>query len=147
MKKFIKIFACLIIILSLSACGENKKETKSTNNKSEKKEEILNLYGTWKQTNSESNEDYQQAEIKEDGTMTIYWISEDSKSLYWAGSFEAPTTSSKTYSWTSNNDKEQTDSSLLASSDDTKDFKYENGTLSYEASAMGTTKTIKLKKE
>ena len=36
---------------------------------------------------------------------------------------------------------------MLASSDATKAFKYENGVLSYEASAMGTTTTVKMERE
>lgn len=31
--------------------------------------------------------------------------------------------------------------------DDTKDFKYDNGVLSYEASALGSTTTIKLERK
>ena len=37
--------------------------------------------------------------------------------------------------------------SLLASQNDTKDFKYENGGITYKASAMGTTTTVHLKKQ
>jgi len=45
------------------------------------------------------------------------------------------------------NDHSKTEGALLASSDDTKTITYQNGVLSYEASAMGTTTTIKLKKQ
>ena len=36
---------------------------------------------------------------------------------------------------------------MLASSDDTKEFTYKDGVISYEASAMGSTKTVKLEKK
>ena len=72
---------------------------------------------------------------------------DDTKSLYWAGSFDTPTTAGKTYSWTSKNDKTQTENAMLASGDDTKVFKYDNGVLSYEASALGSTTTIKLERK
>lgn len=36
---------------------------------------------------------------------------------------------------------------LLASGDDTKDFTFKDGVISYEASAMGTTTTVKLEKQ
>jgi hypothetical protein len=36
---------------------------------------------------------------------------------------------------------------MLASSDATKDFTFQDDTISYSASALGTTTTIKLKKQ
>lgn len=36
---------------------------------------------------------------------------------------------------------------LLASTDDSKDFSYSNGKISYQVSAMGTTTTLELTKE
>jgi hypothetical protein len=35
---------------------------------------------------------------------------------------------------------------MLASQDDTKDFTFQDDTISYTASALGTTTTVKLKK-
>ena len=145
MKKILMTLGCLFIAITLTACGEKATESQET----QESNEPLNLYGTWTQTNSNSATSYQEAIISEDGTITINWIDEedDSKALYWAGSFEAPTTSDDTYSWTSTNDKEQTETALLASGDDTKDFKYENGVISYEASALGSTMTIELERK
>lgn len=103
------------------------------------------LNGEWKQTNgSETN--YQSATIT-DSTIEIYWVNEDSKSLYWAGTYVAPTDSAEPYTWDSENDTEKTGSALLASGDPTKTFTYEDGIISYEASALGTTKTIKLERQ
>lgn len=81
-----------------------------------------------------------------DGYIEINWMSKDSKSLYWAGTYIAPESAVTEYSWTSENDKDKTSSALLASGDDTKDFTYKDGVISYEVSAMGTTKTMKLTK-
>ena len=36
---------------------------------------------------------------------------------------------------------------MLASSDDTKEFTYKDGQLTYEASALGTTMTMRLEKK
>ena len=85
----------------------------------------------------------------EGSTITVSWISGngDTESLYWAGSFKAPSKAVNEYAWTSRNDKEKTGGALLASSDDTKEFAYQYGVISYEVSALGTTTTIKLKKE
>lgn len=48
------------------------------------------------------------------------------------------------YTWTSTNDHSRTGSELLASSDDTKDFTYEDGKISYEVSALGESGTVTL---
>ena len=66
--------------------------------------------------------------------------------LYWAGTYDAPTTADEPYTWDSKNDTEKTDNALLASGDATKTFTYEDGEISYQASALGTTKTIRLEK-
>lgn len=80
---------------------------------------------------------------------SIYWVSDngDTKSLYWSGSFIIPTTADEPYTWDSKNDHSKTGSAMLASSDDTKTMTYQNGVLSYEASAMGTTTKVKLEKQ
>ncbi|RMA44354.1 hypothetical protein CI603_08445, partial [Bifidobacterium sp. wkB338] len=61
-------------------------------------------------------------------------------------SFTPPTTAGG-YSWISEGNKDKMSQSLLASQDVTKDFKYENGEITYKASAMGTTTTVHLKKQ
>lgn len=145
MKKIVMISLCFALITTLFiGCSSSK--TSNDNNTTEN--QIPDLTGEWKQENSKSEDSYQSATIIGD-TITIYWVSDngETKSLYWAGSFIAPTTADEPYSWDSENDHSKTDSSLLASSDDTKTMTYENGVLSYEASAMGTTTKIKLKKQ
>ena len=76
----------------------------------------------------------------------MYWVADDTKALYWAGSFTAPTTADEPYTWDSANDTEKTSSALLASEDATKTFTYKDGTLSYEVTAMGVTKTVTMTK-
>ncbi|WP_242835161.1 hypothetical protein [Clostridium sartagoforme] len=141
------ISLCLFMLTTISiGCSSTKISSSSGSNTTEKK--IPDLTGEWKQENSKSDDSYQSATITGD-TITIDWVSDngDTKSLYWAGSFVAPTTSNEPYSWDSKNDHSKTESALLASSDDTKTMKYENGVLSYEVSAMGTTTVVKLKKQ
>lgn len=86
------------------------------------------------------------ADISSD-TITVYWTyaEDDTRALYWAGSYEAPA-SDGTYSWDSLNDHEKTDSALLASSGDTKTFTYSDGEISFEVTALGVTKTVCLEK-
>lgn len=148
MKKFIST-AALICMLAFSGCGNSSTSTTS-NNKSEQAEEAKapDLTGEWKQINSDSETSYQAATI-EGETIEIYWINEEdeSKALYWAGTYVAPETTDEPYTWDSENDKEKTDNSILASSDDTKTITYQDGQISYEASALGVTKTIRLEKQ
>lgn len=132
----IYLLLALLLAVSLFACGGEKASDTPPD-----------LTGEWKQNNSNSEDTYQTATITAD-TITIYWVTNngDTKSLYWAGSFTPPTTAADSYSWESVNDKEQTSKSLLASGADTKMFNYKDGEISYEASAMGTTTTVRLSK-
>lgn len=125
------IFALALAVSMLTACGG-------------KAEATSDLTGTW--TSEKSGDSYQEAVIT-DNYIEINWMSKDTKSLYWAGSYIAPESAVTEYSWTSENDTEKTGSALLASGDDTKEFTYKDGVISYEASAMGTTKTMKLTKQ
>lgn len=143
MKK--RIFAMLLTTmaaLTITACGGDNSATKE-----EAPAQPLVLTGEWKQVNSNSEDTYHIAVIQDDA-IEINWVMEedDTKALYWAGTFVAPETADEPYTWDSENDKEKTDMALLASGDDTKTFTYENGQLSYDASMMGVTQTVKLEK-
>lgn len=151
-KKILTAMIAAAILAMLTACGgtastDNGSAENTASQKAEEKQPA-DLTGDWKQVNSSSDDSYQQATISGD-TIEIYWVSDngDTKSLYWAGSFEAPTTADEPYSWESKNDHDKTDSALMASSDDTKKFTYEKNQISYEASALGTTTTIRLEKQ
>ena len=106
------------------------------------------LKGSWTQKNSAGLGSYMTAIIGDD-VIQVYWITDggDSQSLYWWGSFDKPENLDAEYSWESINDHSKTDSSMLASSDNTKEFLYKNGELSFSASAMGTTKTVRMVKD
>ena len=143
MKK--RIFAMLLTTmaaLTITACGGDNSATKE-----EAPAQPLVLTGEWKQVNSNSEDTYHIAVIQDDA-IEINWVMEedDTKALYWAGTLVAPETADEPYTWDSENDKEKTDMALLASGDDTKTFTYENGQLSYDASMMGVTQTVKLEK-
>lgn len=148
-KKLVAIILASMLATSATACGGSGNDTSSaTQGTSEQKEEPekpTDLSGTWQSEDNDGS--YQEAIITED-RIEINWVSDggDTKSIYWIGTYEAPTESVDTYSWTSERNKEETDSALLASTDDTKDFTYEDGVISYEASAFGTTTTVKLEK-
>ena len=113
-----------------------------------KNSEPVDLTGEWIQSNSSSKDSWQEATISEN-EIEINWITDngDTKSLYWDGTQTAPTETGDSYSWISENDTSKTTSALLASTDKKKQFKYENCTISYEVSALGTTTTVKLERK
>lgn len=135
--------------LSFMALNNGKDNSKSVPPATQETEaEILDLTGEWTQTNKNSESNYMEASITGD-SITINWVLEDSDSvsLYWAGSYVAPTENTSKYSWESKNDTTKTDSALLASTSETKKFTYKNGVLSFEASAMGETMTVEMEKK
>lgn len=148
-KKLLAMAFAVFMTLSLTACGGNTSSATASDADAQQAEEATqppDLTGDWVQINSESEDNYQQATITAD-TITVNWISPDTTALYWTGTFEAPTTADEPYSWDSVNDTEQTNTAILASSDETKTFTYENGQISYDVSMMGVTTTVRLEKQ
>lgn len=148
MKKLIAPIA-IAAVLALTGCG-GADATPTGDAGPTAVEEVPSapdLTGAWQQSNSASEDSYQQAKITADA-ITVEWVADggDTTSIYWVGTFEAPTDASDPYTWTSQRDAAATDSALLASTDDTKEFAYEGDTISYKVSALGTTKTVDLKK-
>ena len=125
------VFACFMLTLPLTACGGNASNSTGADAAAQQEEapQPPDLTGEWVQV------------------ITVNWNAPDTTALYWAGSFEAPTTADEPYSWDSANDTEQTANALLASPDETKTFTYEDGQISYSVSAMGVTTTVKLEKK
>lgn len=148
MKKLIAPIA-LAVALALTGCGGTAATpTGAANSKpTEKAPQAPDLTGAWKQSNSASETSYQQATITADA-ISIDWVTDggNTTSIYWVGTFKQPSDSSGTYTWTSQRDVAATESALLASTDATKEFTYQDDTISYKASALGTTTTVKLKK-
>ncbi|MFT8638708.1 hypothetical protein [Bifidobacterium sp.] len=150
--KPLAVIAALAAILALGACGsdadtgaaQGKPDTASSSSSPEPAPP-LDLTGTWASQSDDSSDTIMQATIK-DSTIEINWVAPDSTSLYWTGSYEAPTEATDTYSWTSQGDTETMSTALLASQDSTKDFTYENDELTFEASALDTTKTMRLQR-
>ena len=137
-KRALTILISGALMMALCACGGE--ETASQDPASPP-----DLTGVWTQVDAEDGGSYQQAIISGD-TITVNWVDPESTSLYWAGSFSAPTTAEEPYTWTSQNDTSKTAMALLASTSETKDFTYEDGKISYEVSALGTTTTVSLEK-
>ena len=120
-------------------------DTDDTAEIQEEKSEPLDLTGSWAQKGKEGDDSFQAGYIK-DGIIEIFWVTDggDSRMLYWSGSYEAPTVTTNEYSWNSANDKIKTETALMASGDDNKQFSYKDGELSYEVSMMGSTTKVTL---
>lgn len=153
-KKIIASTLAVLLAAGLAGCGQSNTASTSTNSsdkattsqaepKKEEKKEPANLVGDWKQSNAKSDT-VMEATITDD-TIEIFWVAPDSKSLYWSGSFTAPTEAGD-YKFTSIANKDKTNSAMLASQDDTKEFSYSaaDDILSYDQTAMGVTQTVKL---
>lgn len=138
MKKITKALSVAVLGVSLLAsCTRNVDgETKET--------KIPDLTGSWVEVSDAGT--IMTADVSGD-TIEIYWTytEDDTKALYWSGSFEAPT-SSGTYTWDSVNYHEKTDHALMASGDDTKSFTYAEEQITFDVTALGVTKTVHLEK-
>lgn len=156
MKKFASLFIATLLLTSCAQVNDDAmsnspvQATGSDNAAASAPEptvKALDLTGKWKQSNSNSDEDFMVAEIK-NGVISVDWNleSEDMKAVYWIGSYEAPKGGENSYSWTSKRDKDKTESALLAAGSDTKEFTHEGDVISFEVSIQGTTKTIKMER-
>lgn len=147
-KRFITCFV-IATILSLAACSNSvDREIISSPFPTRPATSPLNLSGQWKQIDGEFDSYYYGAVIS-DNLIEIYFVNveDETRGLYWTGSFDIPNTSEEPYSWFSKNDKEKAVLSISSSRDDTKAFTYENGQISYVASSWGDTFTVHLEKE
>lgn len=142
-KKLVTILLALCLAGFMGACGKSSESSQEETSQQEEEKEPLDLTGTWTQENA--GDSYQEAVITDD-SINIYWISDSdsTRSIYWAGTYEASPENVDEYEWTSERDAAQTDMALLASSDETKDFTYKDGKISYEVSMLGTTTTMRL---
>ena len=149
-RKIAVAVAGVALALTLGACS-GQPQGNATNQQQAapvEQKKPLDLTGKWHATNSADESSAFEAEIK-DNVITIYFVDKkaDTKSLYWQGTAPAPDTTDDKYNFTSQADTDALSKSLFGSQDKTKDFKYENGVLSFDFSALGTTKTIKMERE
>lgn len=149
MKKIVTLLSIAILATAM-LCGCSSTSQSSNQNQTQQEEpqvELLNLDGTWESTKDILGFGTQKAVISGD-TIEIYWIQDDgdTESLYWAGTVTVPAdmTVEEDYTWESVNDKSKTDKALLASGEDSKEFTYSDGEITYKTSAMGQTTTVHL---
>lgn len=140
-KNILAMFLAGLLAFSLCACGGGETEAESGGEETAK---VADLTGGWKLSNASNDDADVVATIKEDN-ISISFIVEGDSYLYWSGSYVAPTEPGDTYKWTSEADGKAA-SALLGSSDETKDFSYDNGVLSFDVTIDGDTGTVEMKK-
>lgn len=139
--KFISVALIFFLSINLFACKPDEPAPKTPKLPPD-------LSGQWKQVNSQFEDSYQGAIISGD-KIEIYWVSNngDTRSLYWSGSFDAPSTADEPYSWVSKNDTDRIASAALASRDETKEFTYTDNQITYSSSILGSTTKVRLEKQ
>lgn len=108
---------------------------------------VPDLGGEWKQNNSKSTDGWVTASITAD-VITVDFVTDagDTSSLFWVGTYAAPTDDTSPYTWTSTRDEAATETALLASTDPTKDFTYADEEISFPITIAGSTATVRLSK-
>jgi len=152
-----KIIAPLVLVVALALTGCGAAEAAPVSSSPAAAEETKPaeeapaapyLAGGWKQSNSQSETDFMTATIA-DGVINVDWElgSQDITSVYWSGTFEVPSDGTEPYIWTSARDAAATDAAFLASNEDTKDFTYEEGIVSFTVGIQGESATVEMQKD
>lgn len=124
-RKFALLLAALFVIpMALSACGSTPSPAS----------EPQSLVGSWSADGFEA--------LVTDHDITINLATDDTKGLYWTGTFPTPVNGTVT----STADREALDASLFGSGDATKNFSMKGENISFEFTIMGTTRTVTLTK-
>ena len=126
-KKIIAILLSGLSALALFGCGSKEPSPPP------------DLVGGWIQPTE--NDWFHIATITDD-TIEVWWYlpSENKKDLYWSGTFTAPTDGREPYVWTSENkfSQQEMDASFYynrTSREETKEFTYKDGKLSYNVTS------------
>lgn len=117
----------LTVLLALAACREKTPSPPP------------DLTGDWVQ---ESEDEWYHIATITDDKIEIWWYlpAYHKRNLYWSGTFTPPADGTEPYVWQSTNNytKEELDSAYSyhrASREETKEFTYKNGVLSYNVTA------------
>lgn len=149
MKKFLA-FGSLAIALLIGGCS-GPDSSSSDQISAGQESTVSDLTGVWSDKTVETvdSEDTWMEAVITEGTISIDWVSDggDTRWIYWVGTFDSKIEGALPQKVFSERNAEETDRALLASSDDTKEFTFEDGQLSYSQSALGQTRKIVLEKQ
>lgn len=132
--------AAILSVLLLASCGGGSDPAPAEDSAPA----AIQTAGNWLEKDADtsvSEGSYFAADVT-DGELSIYQKNTEMSSLYWAGT--APETVSAGETFVSAANHERTDSALLASSADEKEFSFDGEALSFEYSIMGMTRTVYL---
>lgn len=132
-QKILFLLLCTLLLFSGISC-------------SQKHEKMEDFTGIWE---SEKEDELHIEAIISDDTVRVNWVTgkDRTKAIYWIGTYCSPSQPVCEYEWTSLRDKEKTKTSLLASSDESKVFKYSDGILLFDIITSQSTSTVKLTKK
>ena len=127
-KIFVLLFA---LVFSISACGNTPVAP-------------VNLSGNW--STSSTSEPNMRAVIVDD-TINVEWINDDkSTAIYWVGTLPESKSVSDSTLLLSAPDSKKLESSILASTATSKEFKYKDKKIGFMFVMMGLSKTLYLER-
>jgi hypothetical protein len=136
MRKALALLAMIVSIFTLAACGDTHGASGSKNPTS--------LVGEWHQVNSNPN-GWLTASISGEA-IQVNLRGRDTSSIFWLGSFDTDRTPVGKFKVVSLGDQDAMRWKITASTESKKTFTYNNGDLSFEFSAMGSSTTIHMAK-
>lgn len=157
MKKSLSLIA-IVAMLAVTGCGSSEGGTSNTGSSAEADvNQIPDLRGEWQQVDSEGEDTFMFATIDDD-TIYVDWVFLDDPDLalfdddndgvvsaiYWEGSYEAPTEADSSHSWVSAGNTDVMGSALFSSTDDSKEFSFDDGLLSFDVTFQGDTATVEM---
>lgn len=94
MKKLFVILSLMVCIFTFGACSkggiDNNMSNDNNNTQQEQIEPISSLIGTWKETGDKTDLYWYEAIVTDNSIELFYCDLNDSRDLYWNGSFENP---------------------------------------------------------
>ena len=129
----------LALTLALTACGAQSSSDSGSTPAQEAQAQAPNLDGMWLQEGRKDGDEGMVGAI--DGDVIALWFhTNEMDADYWIGSFEAPT-SNANYTWTSAANRSLM-TGLLCSQEDSKEFSYADGKISFDVTLQGETTNV-----
>jgi len=134
MRKFLTLLALIVSVFALTACGGSHVVSNGKN--------PISMVGEWHQVNA-SPDGWMTASISGE-SIQVNLQSRDSSSIFWLGSFDTGRKSYGKFKVVSFGDQDAMKLDIAASTDKQKTFVYDNGVLSFDFSALGTSTTVRM---
>ncbi len=135
-KVVLAVLALIASVFMLAACGTSRGSSSGKNPST--------MVGQWKQVHANSS-GWMTASIS-GNSIQVNLQSPDSNSIFWLGTFDSNKKPRGKFKVISIGDQDAMRWDITASSEAQKTFAYDNGVLSFEFSAMGSSTTIHMVK-